>query len=126
MTTDPIFAAIDAHKLAVAARSPILNVFVNLTNDAPDRVEIEDALLTASDAEIAAGADLTNICPTTVAGVMAVTTYYAALMKLDHEWIGGGFIDEEAGDVEPRSFEACLIRSLAAAVAQINGETVAA
>jgi hypothetical protein len=56
-------------------------------------------------------------------GLMAVTVYVSKLTNHGHDWIGGDLIDEDAGDTEPRSFEACLIRNLAAAPAQINGVT---
>jgi hypothetical protein len=111
---DPIFAAIDAHRQAITARTLILE-----EDDAPD-----DVLDAACEAEIEAQAALTNITATTAPGLMAVTVYVSKLTNRGHDWtIGGDLIDEDAGDTEPRSFEACLIRSCANALAQINGVT---
>jgi hypothetical protein len=113
---DPIFAAIEAHRQAVLVRLPILDAYIT-TSDG----ELE--LAAACEAEIEAQAALTNILSTTIPGLMAVTVYVSKLTNSGHDWIGGDLIDEDAGDIEPRSFEACLIRSCAAALAQINGVT---
>jgi len=111
---DPIFAAIDAHRQAITARTLMLE-----DDDAPD-----DALDAACRAEIEAQTALTNITATTIPGLVAVTVYVSKLTNRGHDWtIGGDLIDEDAGDTEPRSFEACLIRSCAAALAQISGVT---
>jgi hypothetical protein len=112
--TDPIFAAIEAHRQAVTALALILE-----EDDVPD-----DVLNAACEAEIEAQTALTNVTATTVIGLMAVTVYVSKLTNSGHDWTAGGdLIDEDAGDTEPRSFEACLIRNMAAALAQINGVT---
>jgi hypothetical protein len=122
--TDPIFAAIEAHRQAVIVRMPILETRVTTSDNAPDSAAIDDALAAACEAEIEAQAALTNIPATTIPGLMAVTVYVSKLTNRGHDWsIGGDLIDEDAGDTQPRSFEACLIRSCAAALARINGVT---
>jgi hypothetical protein len=111
---DPIFAAIDAHRQAITARTLILE-----EDDAPD-----DVLDAACEAERGAQIALTNILATTIPGLMAVTVYVSKLTNRGHDWaLGDDLIDEDAGDTQPRSFEACLIRSCAAALARINGVT---
>jgi hypothetical protein len=121
---DPIFAAIEAHRQAVIARMPILEMRMTTGDDAPDSATFDDALDAACEAEIEAQAALTNITATTIPGLMAVTVYVSKLTNRGHDWtIGGDLIDEDAGDTESRSFEACLIRSCAVALAQINGVT---
>lgn len=119
--TDPIFAAIDAHKAAVVARWPILDAYINQTNDDPRRAETLAALDLASEAEATATIELRNIRATTFAGLMALTTYYGEHTDKHHDWIGG----EDAGDLEGQSFEAGLIRSLSAAMVQISGQSTA-
>jgi hypothetical protein len=112
--TDPIFAAIEAHRQANAALTLMLE---------EDGVT-DDALNPACEAERTAAIELTNIPATTIAGLMAVTVYVSSLTNRGYDWtICGDLIDEDAGDTEPRSFEACLIRNLAVALAQINGVT---
>ena len=111
---DPIFAAIEAHRQAITARTLILE-----EDDAPD-----DVLDAACEAERGAQIALTNILATTIPGLMAVTVYVSKLTNRGHDWaLGDDLIDEDAGNTEPRSFEACLIRSCAVALAQINGVT---
>jgi hypothetical protein len=107
----PIFAAIEAHRQAVLVRLPILDAYGTTSDSDPDSAAIDDELAAACGAEIE------------VPGLMAVTVYVSKLTNSGHDWIGGDLIDEDAGDTEPRSFEACLIRSCAAALAQINGVT---
>ncbi|THD53028.1 MAG: hypothetical protein E8A46_11680 [Bradyrhizobium sp.] len=92
--------------------------------DAPEWLTVSSAWVDALDAEISTAITLTNIPATTVPGLMALTVYVSKLTNRGHDWtIGGDLIDEDAGDTEPRSFEACLIRSCAVALAQINGVT---
>jgi len=57
-----------------------------------------------------------------VAGVMAVTTYFAEHRDRYPVWIGGEVRSKRdwSDYLEPRSFEDSLIRSLAAALARIN------
>jgi hypothetical protein len=63
-----------------------------------------------------------SIPATTILGLMAVTVYVSKLTIRGHDWtIAGDLIDEDAGDTDLRSFEACLIRSCAVALAQLNG-----
>jgi hypothetical protein len=148
---DPIFAAIEAHKAAVIAHEVACDAhaqaeegipwerrksfflsrvccgdehdhFVN--TDAPEWLAVAMAYVDALDAEISTAIALTNIHATTIPGLMAVTVYVSNLTNCGYDWtIGEGLIDEDAGDTEPRSFEACLIRSCAVALAQINGVT---
>jgi hypothetical protein len=120
---DPIFAAIEAHRHATAVRYPIFEARMTTSDSDPDSAAIDDELAAACEAEIEAQAALTNILATTIPGLMAVTVHVSKLTNNGHDWIGGDLIDEDAGDTEPRSFEACLIRSCAAALAQINGVT---
>jgi hypothetical protein len=111
---DPIFAAIDAHRQAITARALILK----------EDYASNDALDAACEAERWAQIALTNILAATIPGLMAVTVYVTKLTNRCHDWsLGDDLIDEQAGDTAPRSFEACLIRSCAAALAQINGVT---
>jgi hypothetical protein len=121
---DPIFSAIEAHRQVVLARLQILETRGTTSDNDPHSAAIDDALDAANEAEIEAQAALTNIPATTIPGLMAVTVYVSKLTNRGHDWtIGGDLIDEDAGDTEPRSFEACLIRSCAVALAQINGVT---
>jgi hypothetical protein len=84
---DPIFAAIDAHRQATAARYPILEKM----GDIADGWVLEDAPDKAAKIELAATVKLRKIQPTTIAGVMAVTAYFAEHMDRypGCGWIGG-------------------------------------
>jgi hypothetical protein len=73
---DPIFAAIEAHRQATAARYPILETLGSTRDGAPERGAIEDAHGKAADIEVKATVKLLKTLPTTIAGVMAVTTYF--------------------------------------------------
>ncbi len=117
---DPVFAAIEARKAAVIARQPVSDKYMITSFDAPEwnLIVIETEALFA--AERAVEIELTKIKPTSVAGAMALLVYYTEQTDRGHVWIGGDLIDEDAGDTEPRSFEACLIRSVAASLAKIG------
>jgi hypothetical protein len=119
---DPIFAAIDAHRRATAARYPILEKMGCTRDGVPERWAMEDAHDEAVDVEVAATVKLRKTQPTSLAGVMAVTAYFVEHRDLYPFWIGGG-IKSKPGSLdypEERSFEDSLIRSLAAALAQIK------
>jgi hypothetical protein len=143
---DPIFAAIEAHRRALIARDLALDAFGKaeqeipselrksyflsrrrcgeehdhiVDTDAQEWLEVSRAWIEAMDAEFLAAIELTNIKPATIAGVAAVTAYYTQMMALDPCW-PEELIDEDAGDTVPQSFETCLSRNLAAALAQIN------
>jgi hypothetical protein len=122
---DPIFAAIEAHRQATAARYPILEA-LGSTRDT-ERGSIEDAHDKAADIEVAATAKLRKTLPTTIAGVMAVTTYFVEHRDRYPCWIGGetkakrGSFDYP----EPQAFEGSLIRNLAVALAKISGAAFA-
>jgi hypothetical protein len=88
---DPIFAAIEAHRRAAAARYPILELMGATRDGAPERWAMEDAHDKAADVEVKATVKLRKIRPTSVAGVMAVTAYFAEHMDRypGCGWIGG-------------------------------------
>jgi hypothetical protein len=119
---DPIFAAIEAHRKATAARYPILETLGGTRDGAPERGAIEDVHDKAADIEVKATVKLRKTVPTTIAGMMAVTTYFVEHRDRYPCWIGGE-ITPKPGDgdwPEPRSFEACLIRNLATALIKIK------
>jgi hypothetical protein len=120
---DPIFAAIKAHKAAVVAHQPIGDKYMSTSFKAPDWNAIVIETEASFDVVRALQIELTNIKPTSGAGVMALLAYVTEQTDGDHIWMDIDLIDEDAGDTEPRSFEACLIRSCAVALAQINGVT---
>jgi hypothetical protein len=120
---DPIFAAIEAHKAAVVAHQPIGDKYMSTSFNDPNWNSIVAETEASFDVVSALQIDLTNIKPTSSAGVMALLAYVTEQTDGDHIWMDIDLIDEDAGDAEPRSFEACLIRSCAVALAQINGVT---
>jgi hypothetical protein len=121
---DPIFAAIEAHRKATAARYPILETLGSTRDGAPERGAIEDAHDKAADIEVKATVKLLKTLPTTIAGVMAVTAYFVEHRDRYPCWIGGetepnpkpGSFDYP----EPRTFEDSMIRNLAAALMKIE------
>jgi hypothetical protein len=119
---DPIFAAIEAHRKAAGARYVILNALNETRDDAPELGITEDAHDKAVKIEVAATVKLRKTLPTTVAGVMAVATYFVEHRDRYPIWIGGE-IASKPGSVdypEARSFEDCLVRNLAAALRMIK------
>jgi hypothetical protein len=112
---DPVFAAIEAHRQATAARYTILEMMGGTRDDAPERRALEVAHDEAAEVEVAATVKLRKTLPTTIAGLMAVTTYFVEHMDRYPGWIGG----EIAYD-DPCWFGDGLMRSLAAALAKIN------
>jgi hypothetical protein len=114
---DPIFAAIEAHRQATAARYPILETMMATRDGGPERRAMEDAHDKAADVEVATTKKLRKIQPTTIAGVMAVTAYFAEHMD---RYPGCGWIAGEATYDDPSWFAGGMIRNLAAALAQIN------
>jgi hypothetical protein len=114
---DPIFAAIEAHRKATAARYPILEMMVCTRDGLPERWAMEDAHDKAAEIEVKATVKLRKIQPTTIAGVMAVTAYFAE--HLDR-YPGCGWIGGKIAYDDPCWFGDGLIRNLAAALAKIE------
>jgi hypothetical protein len=116
---DPIFAAIDVHRQATAARYPILETMMATRDGAPERRAMEASHDKAAAVEIKATVKLRKIQPTTVAGVMAVTAYFVEYIDRypDCPWIS----DPKNWD-DPHWFEHAMIRNLAAALVRINGK----
>ena len=76
----------------------------------------------ATKIEVAATVKLRKTFPTTVAGVMAVATYFVEHRNRYPLWIGGD-VPSKPGSVdypEPRSFEDSMIRNVAAALRNIK------
>jgi hypothetical protein len=97
------------------------------SDNAPERGPIEDAHDRAADIEVAATVKLIKTLPTTIAGVMAITTYFVEYRDRYPCWIGGE-VKSKPGSFdypEPWTFEEAVIHNLAAALAQINGAAVA-
>jgi hypothetical protein len=119
---DPIFAAIEAHRQATAARYPILEMMGCTRDGVPERWAMEDAHDKAADVEVAATVKLRKTQPTSIAGVMAVTAYFVEHKDLYPCWLGGGIKSKplSVDYPEDRSFEDSMIRNLAAALAKIN------
>jgi hypothetical protein len=117
---DPIFAAIEAHRRATAARYPILELMGITRDDAPERCAMMVAHDKAGDVEVKATVKLRKILPTTIAGVMAVTAYFVEHMN---RYPGCGWIGGEIAD-DPCWFGDGLIRNLAAALGKISAATV--
>jgi len=114
---DPIFAAIDAHRKATGGRYIILNALGGMKDSAPERNVTEDAHDKAAAIEVKATVKLRKIRPTTIAGVMAVTAYFAEHM--DRYPDCGWLVPEKTWD-DPCWFGDGLIRNLAAALAKIS------
>ena len=114
---DPIFAAIEAHRQASAERYIILEALGGMKDAAPERGVTEGAHDKAADIEKKATAKLRKIRPTTIAGVMAVTAYFAE--HLDR-YPGCGWMGGEIAYDDPCWFGDGLIRNLAAALAKIS------
>jgi hypothetical protein len=99
----------------------ILEKMGDIADGLPERWALEDAHDKATQIEVAATVKLRKIQPTTIAGVMAVTAYFAEHMD---RYPGCGWIGGENHD------DACwfgdgLILNLAAALAKINKTAVA-
>jgi hypothetical protein len=71
----------------------------------------------AADVEVKATAKMRKIQPTTIAGVMAVTAYFAEHVD---RYPGCGWIGGEIADDDPCWFGDGLIRNLAAALVKIS------
>jgi hypothetical protein len=106
---DPIFAAIEAHRLAYAERSRCLKIAdVIPQEDAPPGAKA--AADAAGDAEYEAMIDLLNIRPATTAGLAALLQY-----AVDHgaeEWM-----DVYIEDGSSQSFMGCLVQHAAETLA---------
>ena len=114
---DPIFAAIDAHRAATAARYPIMKKLMNTRGKAAAS-RLEASHDKAADAEVAATVKLRKTIPTTLAGVTALTAYFVEHKDRYFDWIGGD-VKSKAGTVaypDGISFEACVIRNCAGAL----------
>jgi hypothetical protein len=73
--TDPIFAAIEAHRDAYMRRLKACNVVVHLRDGTPEHEVADEANSIAIAANIAAEVALANIQPTTMAGVLALLAH---------------------------------------------------
>ena len=113
----PIFAAIDAHRRAAAARYLILETMMATADSVPEHRSMETAHDKAADVEAKATEKLSTIQPTTVAGVMAVTAYFVEHMD---RYPGCGWIGGEIACDDPYWFGDGLIRRVAAALAKIE------
>jgi hypothetical protein len=106
-TTDPIFAAIENHKAAYNNVSALVSEHSQLERilphdkrqsrvdvwreeivetDDPRWIETERAIHNAFDAETDASCVLVSICPTTIAGVIALLRYANAVDKDGEAW----------------------------------------
>lgn len=72
---DPIYAAIEAHKMANATYSRFCSISANMALTDPQYDEAEAATSIAGHAEHEAAVDLTWITPTTRAGLAALLSY---------------------------------------------------
>ncbi len=113
---DPTFAAIEAHRRATAARYPILERWGTrgMTHRNAAQQVAHDK---AAKIEVAATVKLRKIQPTTIAGVMAMTAYFAEHMD---RYPGCGWIGGEIAYDDPCRFGDGLIRNLATALRKIE------
>jgi hypothetical protein len=119
---DPIFAVIEAHRLATTVRYIILKALGDMKDSAAERGVTKDAHDEAADIEVKATVKLRKTLPTTVAGVTAVTAYFVEHRDNHPCWIGGD-IKSKPGSFyypDPLTFEDSLIRNLATALAKID------
>jgi hypothetical protein len=88
-----------------------------IMGSAPERRAMEAAHDKAADVEVKATAKLRKTLPTTIAGVMAATAYFAEHMD---RYPGCGWMGGEIAYDDPCWFGDGLIRNLAAALARID------
>lgn len=120
---DPIFAAIEAHRQATAARYPILEKMMAKRDGTAAHTALWIKHEEAFSIEVKATVKLRKIQPTTIAGVMAVTVYFAEHMD---RYPGCGWMGGEVAYDDPCWFGDGLMRNLAGALARINGGLAAA
>jgi hypothetical protein len=131
---DPIFAAIEAHK---AARAVVYSACDDISaaereigpgkisearksGNAAQLERCEDALSAAHDAEVEAACVLVTICPTTLAGVLALLEYANAADTDGEGWPSHLYEDDETS-THSRSWHSFLIDRLAEALPGIVG-----
>ena len=122
MKPDPIFVAIDAHRLATATRYPIQEKMCSTRDGTAKHTALWITHDKALSVEVKATLKLRKIQPTTVAGVMAVTAYFAEHMD---RYPGCGWMGGEAAYDDPCWFGDGLIRNIASAMAKIDPAPVA-
>src|SRR5260221_354046 len=115
MASHPLRCWSTARRQATAARYPILETMMATRDGTPEHWAMEDAHEKAADIEKKATVKLRKIRPTTIAGVMAVTAYFAEHMDRYPGWIGGKIAYDD-----PCWFGDGLIRNMAAALATIS------
>ena len=114
---DPIFAAIEAHRQATATRYPILEKMMATRDGTAKHTALWIAHDEALSVEVKATVKLRKIQPTTLAGVMAVTAYFAEHMD---RYPGCGWMGGVIAYDDPCWFGEGLLRNMAAALTKIG------
>lgn len=111
-TADPIFAAIDKHKIAFLLYLRTGRVQFNMEDAAPEYEAAQKAASTATDASREAACALTTIMPATMGGVLALLTYVeqfnAGNFALDADWRSAAFCwpaDVDDNDIDLFGYE---------------------
>jgi hypothetical protein len=133
-TIDPIFAAIENHKTAYRKMEAVVSEHSRLEStlprdkckssisvweekivatDDPRWIESERAVIRSFDAETDAACVLVSICPTTIAGIMALLRYAVAVDKDGEAWPRELVSDDGA---KTRSWHYFLIEVIAEAL----------
>ena len=122
IATDPILAAIEAHKAAIVARDLVFDRHsaldrelpvekchsvittweeIIVETDDPRWIACERALADAHDAEADAAIALVTVKPTTPGGLLAPLLQYAVTADTDGEmWLGLNLPDDESSECE--------------------------
>jgi hypothetical protein len=113
-STDPIFAAIEAHRGAAAAWDEALDK----NDEAEERV--------ACDRLMQAGVDLLNTGPATAPGIIAAVQYMRAQMFNDGVYLPSDLKWEGAGDAkETKAWIDAFLVTMSLAVANLSGQAIA-
>jgi hypothetical protein len=116
---DPIFAAIESHRSAVAARDAFFDERSGFEETFPEGdpkwAQIDRADEVAYEVEETAACEMLNVEPTTLEGVTAILAYAAEVLKR-----GCAFSRFLGDDGKPNSFEYLLISNCAAALTKLS------
>lgn len=116
---DPIFAAIQSHRSAVAARDAFFDersgFEATLPEGDPKWAQIDQADEDAYEVEETAACEMLNVEPTTLEGVTAILAYTVEVLKR-----GCAFSRFLGDDGKPNSFEYFLMSNSAEALAKLS------
>lgn len=130
---DPIYAAIERHRAALAASEAAVDISSRLRDDAPEHVAAMK-VTDEADAELEASGRALAATATTLPGLAAMLTYLAGLTADDNfdggNWrvpvsvpseAGGEPATDMYGEERDEHFVHFLLRSVAATLKQIGG-----